>query len=122
MSSVSSATTVGTVQEEYKIPPRALERKAFKMTFGLGKVTYQVHSELGHLHWMAENVARDSRRMVQGVPLQEEEHLLGQMSDLQDACYKAAKVHEQEDIGDDLAAWGLPTNAEDLRDMVVHPG
>ncbi|CAI4220531.1 unnamed protein product [Auanema sp. JU1783] len=89
------------------------------MTFGSSKVDYRVHAELGHLYWLAGTVAVEAKRLVCGGAIQEENHFLGQMEDLQDACLKAAKVREQADISTELAAWGLPTSAEGLCNMVL---
>ncbi|CAI4229401.1 unnamed protein product [Auanema sp. JU1783] len=72
------------------------------------------------MKWLAETVTFEAEPFVRGRAVNLEDGFLRQMEDLQDACLRAAKVCDVEDINPELAAWDLPTSAEGLRNMVLH--
>ncbi|CAI4220469.1 unnamed protein product [Auanema sp. JU1783] len=82
--------------------------------YGLERVKYSIHQELGHFCWLYTALDKESVMIVNNGPL-ELEPFVERLHELHELCRKLAYFSEMHDIRAALLAWRLPTDAAELR-------
>ncbi|CAI4222284.1 unnamed protein product [Auanema sp. JU1783] len=98
-------------------PTLSFRRDYSTSTFQGRPMLYRINPDLGHLCWLQETIQNDSSLLLQDGGAFRGKGFLERLKEFQTCCHRAAVVHDEDNLFDQLRMWDLPTEVSELRAM-----